>query len=93
MNWHGILWDSIDQTMCTHPSIGPQWSSRNLVKVLQRRDPVVFSRLNASTVEGWIDRSGPKPCWTERALAMAQDGNHQGHAKGGRQGILVCNLC
>ena len=49
----------------THPSVGRNWSTWHLVKVLQQKDPIVFEKLFRSTVESWIDRMGSKPQWTE----------------------------
>jgi hypothetical protein len=85
-NWHGpFTWAQIDNA-AKHPSV--MWSSARLVQYLQKKDPTIFKGLARSTIEGWIDRSG-KPRWTDAAVRMAELGNHQGHSKGGKRGILV----
>lgn len=68
---------------------GPRWSTRAIVHELNKRDPRTFGHLSHSTINGWIDRSGSKPKWTETFLIRLQHGNEPGHSKGGQQGVLV----
>ena len=67
-------------------------STTDIVNRLKKRDPVTFSQINRSTIEGWIDRSSGKPQWKESILRQVVDGNSPGHNKGGRRGILVCGV-
>lgn len=69
-------------------------SASEIVKILKKRDPVTFDGLRRTTVNSWIDRSGPRPQWTAavRERITSNKGNTPGHDKGGRRGILVCNF-
>ena len=88
-NWHmPFLWSQIVEA-AKHPSVGFKMSVKRIVKVLQMRNPADFSLLSSSTVQGWIDQSGSKPRWSDAALRMAENGNFQGHNKGGQRGVLV----
>lgn len=49
---------------------------------------VGFAGINRTTIDGWIDRSGDQPRWTEKTLQRVENGNSPGHNKGGRRGIL-----
>ena len=62
-------------------------STSAITKVLMKRAPETFSVLNHSTIEGWIDRSGSRPRWSDNALRMAEKGNFQG-GQGGARGVL-----
>jgi hypothetical protein len=87
-NWHGpFTWSQIDAA-AKHPAV--QWSATRLIQQLKNHNPKFFKNLARSTVEGWIDRSGNKPQWSEAALRMAELGNHQGHSNGGQRGVFVC---
>ncbi|KAG1778131.1 hypothetical protein EV702DRAFT_920199, partial [Suillus placidus] len=86
-NWHGpFTWSQIDAA-AKNP--GVQWSATHLVQQLKNHDPKIFKNLAHSTVEGWIDRSGNKPQWSEAALRMAELSNHQGHSNGGQRGVFT----
>lgn len=88
-NWHTpFLWSQITLAAKDH-NVGRSMSSFLIVKVLQKKDPTTFSGIARSTVKGWIDRSGPTPCWSEKALKLAEAGNHQAHPNGGQRGALV----
>lgn len=65
-------------------------SSTEIVNLLKRQDSVTFAGLARTTVESWIDRSGDKPKWSDRALAMASEGYDHGLGnKGGKKGIFM----
>lgn len=50
----------------------------------------MFGKISHTTINGWIDRRGDKPKWSERALKRVEFGNHQSlDNKGGRRGVLV----
>lgn len=88
-NWMTpTLWPQIESA-AKHPSVGSKMSSTALVKVLRQKNFEMFQYLSHTTVEGWIDRNGDKPRWSEKTLARAEAGNFQGHPNGGRRGILV----
>lgn len=88
VNWHGYyLWTMIDNASRS-PEVGFQMRSSDIVRYLNRKYPELFDRLRYQTVERWIDRSGSKPKWTEKALAMAEQGFLQ-TSSGGRIGIMV----
>jgi hypothetical protein len=91
-NWFSpFLWSQIED--CTkHPEVGWSMSSWNLVKVMKKKDPVVFKKLACSTVESWIDWTGAKPRWSDATLAWVEKGNHPGHGHGGCKGVLVSNI-
>jgi hypothetical protein len=72
---------------------GPKWSTRAIVRDLKKRDPVVFGKLNRTTVDGWIDRSREKPRWSDKTLKHIQQGNEQGHNNGGQKGVFVRYPC
>ena len=70
---------------------GPKWSTRAITRKLQKKDFATFKGLRRTTMDGWIDRSGVKPCWSEKTLQRVRRGNEPGHANGGRRGVLVSN--
>ena len=72
--------------------VGWRTSTTDIVNRLKKHDPVTFSQINRSTIEGWIDRSSGKPQWKESILRQVVDGNSPGHNTGGRRGILVCGV-
>jgi len=69
--------------------VGWKMSASEIAQKLKQRDPITFAKIHRNTIDGWIDRSGNKPCWTDSVLRRTQDGNNPGHNKGGRRGILV----
>lgn len=89
-NWFSpFLWTQIEQG-AKHPSVGRRMSTWNLVKVMQKQDPVTFKKLSRNTIEAWIDRSDPeRPRWSDSTLAKVEAANFQGHSHGGRKGALV----
>ena len=88
-NWHSpFLWSQI-VLAAKHPSVGHKMSARKIAGVLQLKNPTDFLNISHNTIDGWIDRQGAKPRWSDAALRMAELGNHQGHSKGGRKSILV----
>ena len=66
-------------------------SASAIVHALNRMDPDTFANISRTTIEGWIDRNGPKPRWSDAVLKKVEQGNDPGHSKGGRRGILVRN--
>ncbi|KAG1866767.1 hypothetical protein F4604DRAFT_1682829 [Suillus subluteus] len=65
-------------------------SSTKIIALLKRQDPQSFAGLACSTVNGWINQSGDKPKWSEKALKMAEYGHDQGQGnKGGQKGIFT----
>lgn len=89
VNWHSpFLWPAIERA-ALHPSVGLNMSTTRIKDVLVRVNPdSVYGRLNRSTIEGWIDRTGTRPHWSEAALAMAAKGHIQG-GHGGFRGYLA----
>lgn len=89
-NWHTpFLWSQI-ASAAKHPSVGWKMSSTEIVNLLKRQDPMTFGGLARTTVESWIDRSGDKPKWSDRALEMASEGNdHSLGSSRGKKGIFV----
>jgi hypothetical protein len=71
---------------------GPRWSTRAIVHELNKKDQRSFGNLSHTTLNGWIDRSGSKPKWSETFLARLKHGNEPGHSNGGRRGVLVSNI-
>jgi len=67
-------------------------SSRAIVGELQKRDYNTFKGLNRTTIDGWIDRSGSKPWWSDTALERARLGNDRSNPNAGQKGVLVSNL-
>lgn len=61
-----------------------------IVAVTKSMDPVVFDGLHGTTVDGWIDCSGEKPCSKHSVLKKINQGNDPWHNKGGSWGVLVC---
>lgn len=88
-NWMTpTLWAQIEAA-AMHPSVGARMSVTAIINVLQQKNFQMFEHLSHSTVQGWIDRTGDKPRWSEKTIARAEAGNFQGHPNGGRRGILV----
>jgi hypothetical protein len=88
-NWHTpFCWSQIK---IAAKQVGWKMSASDIVRALRRMDPDTFAGISRTTVEGWIDRKGPKPQWSDAVLKKAEQGNDPGHSKGGRRGILVCN--
>ena len=85
-----LLWPKIK--MAAKVAGGPTMSSRSIVHYLKRQDSKTFSLLSPSTVEGWVDRTGDKPRWSESVVRRLQQGHQPGHSKGGRRGILVSQM-
>lgn len=89
-NWHTpLLWSQIKLAAV---QVGWQMNAMDICRRLKQRDADTFAGISRSTVEGWIDRTGNKPCWNEATLHMEEQGNEQGHSKGGRQSIFVSDF-
>lgn len=91
-NWHTpACWSQI---LLAGKEVGWEMSATEIVRALKRRDPIMFAGIQRSTVNSWIDRSGPVPRWKATALAPMENGtsNEPGHTNGGRRGILVSFL-
>jgi hypothetical protein len=71
---------------------GWRMSASEIRNSLRRRDPMVFAKISRTTINEWIDRSGSKPKWSDNALRMAENGNHQLHPNAGRRGALVSRI-
>jgi hypothetical protein len=71
---------------------GPKWSTRTIIRDLHKKDCETFKGLYRTTMDGWIDRSGNKPCWSNTTLEHIKKGNEPGHANGGRKGVLVSTI-
>jgi len=63
-------------------------STSTIKQVLAVKNPKLFGHISHNTIDGWIDRSGPRPKWPDSALHMAENGNRPG-GQGGRTGVLV----
>lgn len=88
MNWHApFLWEEIAEA-ALHPSVGYTMSSSKIRDILAAKNPKLFGKIARTTIDGWIDRTGDRPRWSDAAMLMAEDGNH---VKGGRgnYGVLV----
>ncbi|KAF7793930.1 hypothetical protein EIP86_005052 [Pleurotus ostreatoroseus] len=82
VNWfHPFLWTRINDLM---PRVG--WSTAMLVKVLQREQPELYSRLNKGTVHHWISTHNRKR-WSKSTLRKVK--NRAALAASGRVGILA----
>jgi hypothetical protein len=68
--------------------VGWKMSASAIADGLKKRDPITFAGINCTTIDGWIDRSGDQPRWTEKTLQQVENGNSPGHNKVGRRGIL-----
>src|ERR1700720_4711329 len=87
-NWHSpFLWSQIEDAT-RHPSVGYAMSASKIKQVLAVKNPKLFGHISHNTIDRWIDRSGPRPKWSDSALCMAENGNQPG-GQGGRTGVLV----
>ncbi|KAF8193422.1 hypothetical protein BJ912DRAFT_241100 [Pholiota molesta] len=85
-NWFSpFLWSQIEKAK---KHAGWDMKASAIVAAAKKIDPVVFKGLSRTTVEGWIDRSGKVPRWTENVLRRIQQGNNPGHNKGGQRSVL-----
>ena len=88
-NWHApFLWSQIKQA-AIETRLGTRMSAVDIVRHLKHKDTEIFAHLRPSTVDGWIDKSGPRHEWKTSVLLQAERGHDLGHSKGGRRGILV----
>jgi hypothetical protein len=86
-NWFSpFLWSQIVNTA---KEVGWRMSASAIRNLLQRKDPTVFAGISRTTINSWIDRSGSIPKWSDNALRLAENGDHQLHPNAGRRGILV----
>ena len=62
-----------------------------IVRELQKRDPIIFGTIQRTTVENWIDRSMGVAKWKKAVVDRMEHGhgNMPGHSNGGRKGILA----
>jgi hypothetical protein len=72
--------------------VGWKMSASAIAAALKKRDPITFAKINRTTIDGWIDRSGDRPRWKDKILQRAENGNSTGHNKGGCRGILSPHL-
>ena len=73
-NWfHLHIWPAIDQA-----ARKTNFSPRETVSYLQtsHRNTSTYDTLNSSTVHNWIDRTRPKPEWTEQVSALVANGTY-----------------
>lgn len=90
-NWFTpFLFKQIEDARIT--SGGPTWSTRAIIRELQKKDFATFKGLSRTTINGWIDRSQNKPRWSEKTLERVRKGNEPGHVNGRRKGVLVRDL-
>ena len=88
-NWHTpFCWSQIK---IAAKQEGWKMSASAIVQALKCMDPDTFADISHMTIEGWIDRKGPTPRWSDAFLKKVEQGNDPGHSKGGRRGILVRN--
>jgi hypothetical protein len=66
-------------------------SALEICNHLQRKDPV-FTNISQKTIHEWIDQSGTKPRWSDNALQMAENENHQLHPNRDQYSVLVSNV-
>jgi hypothetical protein len=86
-NWFmPICWRLIEQARIT---AGWDMSASKIVKIAKMRNPEIFGGLARTTVREWIDRSGPRPRWSETTLEKVRNGLTPGHSNGGPRGIFV----
>jgi hypothetical protein len=86
-NWFSpFLWRQI---LAAGTEVGWEMSPSAIRNWLQKKDPAVFAKISRTTISEWIDRSGSRPKWSEKALRLAENGNHQLHPEGGCRGALV----
>ena len=89
-NWFSpFLWSQI---LIAGQEAGWKMSTSEIHNWLQKRDPTVFAKISWTTINEWIDWSGLRPRWSEKALQMAEMGNHQLHPNAGCRGALVSNV-
>lgn len=85
-NWFSpFLFTQIDAAA---KQVGWQMSPAAIVDLLQKRDPVVFSRLTRQVVGRWIDRADGRPKWKAAVMVRLEAGNRPG-GQPTRHGILV----
>jgi hypothetical protein len=58
--------------------VGISWSPSEILRHLQRSDPVAFKKLTTQVIGNWIDRTGPVPVWKAWVLKRAYDGRERG---------------
>ncbi len=89
-NWHTpLIWAEIVQA-ANSLSVGWKMSATVIQNVLHQLTNKDLAKISQTTIEGWIDCSGSRPKWSEKALTMAEKENHQGHSNGGWRRVLVC---
>lgn len=87
-NWvTPFLFKQIEDAKIT--SGGPTWSTWAIISELQKKDFATFQGLSRTMINGWIDQSQNKPCWSEKTLERVKKGNQPGHINGGQKGVLV----
>ena len=86
-NWFSpFLWNQI---LIAGKAVGWEMSSSEIRNWLRRKHPETFGSISHTTINEWIDCSGPRPKWSEKALKMVENGNHQHNPNGGCRGALV----
>ena len=58
--------------------VGHPWSPTDILKRLQSTNSTAFASLTTQVIGRWIDRSGPKPKWTEAVTKRAARGRQAG---------------
>ena len=48
--------------------VGWQMGASAIADGLKKRDPITFTKISRTTINGWIDHSGDKPQWKESIL-------------------------
>jgi hypothetical protein len=79
------------QILLAAKTVGHSMSATEIVRELQKRDPIVFKAIRRTTVENWIDRSMGVAKWKKAIIDRVERGrgNMPGHSNGGRKGILA----
>jgi hypothetical protein len=74
--WQGhFLWSQILNAVRV---VGLPWSPTEILRHLQRSDPVAFERLTTQVIGNWIDRTGAMPVWKDWVLKKAEEGRDRG---------------
>jgi len=79
--YHPFMWTIIERAV--HRA---DWSSEGTSKILKREYPMMFSKINQSTIWKWMDRERPRH-WSEETLGNVR--RFHALAGSGRTGILA----
>ena len=68
---------------------GPNMGVRLIINELKWQDYKTFKHISPSTLNTWIDHTGPVPWWSDAVLCRVERGYEPGHTNRGRKGIFV----